>query len=45
MLNTEKRSAVAKTLKESKDVTTPSRTVGVSERTIRRFANGEYSTS
>jgi DNA invertase Pin-like site-specific DNA recombinase len=44
-LNSEKRDAVAKLLKDSKDLAAIGRTVGVCERTIRRFVNGEYSSS
>lgn len=41
-LNAEKQQMVEKLLRDSNDYAAIARTVGVSERTIRRFAGGEY---
>ncbi len=42
VLTSEKQEAVVRLLNDSKDFATIGRMVGVSEKTIRRFANGEY---
>ena len=44
VLTREKQQAVKKLLESSKDFAAIGRNVGVSEKTIRRFAKGEYST-